>query len=75
MSKNFLNLGRYISILDRLMKMYDDRNLADFEIGWGFQTLPSSLAYPLILHNGWQVAGYCYFVSESNIKGEIEKKK
>ena len=37
MSDNFPNLGRYISILDRLMKMYYDHNLADFEIGWGQQ--------------------------------------
>ena len=29
--------GRWISILDRLMKMYYDRGLADFEIGWGQQ--------------------------------------
>ena len=37
MNDNFPNLGRCISILDRLMKMYYDRNLADFEIGWGQQ--------------------------------------
>ena len=30
-------MGRWISILDRLMKMYYDRGLADFEIGWGQQ--------------------------------------
>lgn len=34
---NFPELGRYISILDRLMKMYYDHGLADFEIGWGQQ--------------------------------------
>lgn len=33
----FSNLGRCISIFDRLMKMYYDRGLADFEIGWGQQ--------------------------------------
>ena len=37
MNNNFPKLGRYLSILDRLMKMYYDRNLADFEIGWGQQ--------------------------------------
>ncbi|MGN0415405.1 MAG: MarR family winged helix-turn-helix transcriptional regulator [Agathobacter sp.] len=37
MNNNFPNLGRCLSILDRLMKMYYDRNLADFEIGWGQQ--------------------------------------
>lgn len=37
MNDNFPNLGRCISILDRLMKMYYDRGLADFEIGWGQQ--------------------------------------
>lgn len=37
MGNNFLKLGHYLSILDRLMKMYYDRNLADFEIGWGQQ--------------------------------------
>lgn len=37
MYDNFPNLGRCISILDRLMKMYYDRGLADFEIGWGQQ--------------------------------------
>lgn len=37
MSDRFSNLGRYISIFDRLMKMYYDRGLADFEIGWGQQ--------------------------------------
>lgn len=33
----FSNVGRSISVLDRLMKMYYDRGLADFEIGWGQQ--------------------------------------
>lgn len=37
MNNNFPKLGRCLSILDRLMKMYYDRNLADFEIGWGQQ--------------------------------------
>ena len=37
MNDRFEDLGRYISILDRLMKMYYDRGLADFEIGWGQQ--------------------------------------
>lgn len=37
MHDHFPELGRWISILDRLMKMYYDRGLADFEIGWGQQ--------------------------------------
>ena len=37
MNNNFSNLGRSISILDRLMKMYYDHGLSDFEIGWGQQ--------------------------------------
>lgn len=37
MNNNFPNLCRCISILDRLMRMYYDRGLADFEIGWGQQ--------------------------------------
>ena len=37
MDDNFPNIGRCITILDRLMKMYYDRGLADFEIGWGQQ--------------------------------------
>lgn len=37
MDNNFPNVGRCISILDRLMKMYYDHGLADFEIGWGQQ--------------------------------------
>lgn len=37
MEKNFPDLNRYISIMDRLMKMYYDHGLLDFEIGWGQQ--------------------------------------
>ncbi len=37
MNDNFPNLARCISIVDRLMKMYYDHGLADFEIGWGQQ--------------------------------------
>lgn len=37
MYEKFSNIGRCISILDRLMKMYYDHGLADFEIGWGQQ--------------------------------------
>lgn len=37
MNNCFSNLGRYISIFDRLMKMYYDHGLSDFEIGWGQQ--------------------------------------
>lgn len=37
MNDHFPELGRWISILDRLMKMYYDRGLSDFEIGWGQQ--------------------------------------
>lgn len=37
MNDNFPNIGRCISILDRLMKMYYDHGLADYEIGWGQQ--------------------------------------
>ncbi|MGN1014860.1 MAG: MarR family winged helix-turn-helix transcriptional regulator [Butyricicoccus sp.] len=37
MNDTFPDLGRCISIFDRLMKMYYDRGLADFEIGWGQQ--------------------------------------
>lgn len=37
MNDCFSDIGRYISILDRLMKMYYDRGLSDFEIGWGQQ--------------------------------------
>ena len=34
---SFSNIGRYVSILNRLMRMYYDRGLSDFEIGWGQQ--------------------------------------
>lgn len=37
MNDHFPNLGRCISILDRLMKMYYDHGLRDHEIGWGQQ--------------------------------------
>lgn len=37
MNDHFPNLGRCISVLDRLMKMYYDHGLAGFEIGWGQQ--------------------------------------
>ena len=37
MKDSFSYLGRYISIFDRLMKMYYDRGLSGFEIGWGQQ--------------------------------------
>lgn len=37
MKDSFSDLGRYISIFDRLMKMYYDRGLSEFEIGWGQQ--------------------------------------
>lgn len=37
MNDNFPNVGRCITIFDRLMKMYYDRGLADYEIGWGQQ--------------------------------------
>lgn len=37
MNDHFPDLGRCITILDRLMKMYYDHGLADFEIGWGQQ--------------------------------------
>lgn len=37
MDEKFSNIGRCISILDRLMKMYYDHGLADYEIGWGQQ--------------------------------------
>ena len=37
MNDQFPNLGRCISILDRLMRMYYDRGLSEFEIGWGQQ--------------------------------------
>ncbi|MBO5144253.1 MAG: MarR family transcriptional regulator [Lachnospiraceae bacterium] len=37
MKDHFSNIGRYVSIFDRLMKMYYDRGLSAFEIGWGQQ--------------------------------------
>lgn len=37
MNDNFPTIGRYISIIDRLMKMYYDHGLSEFEIGWGQQ--------------------------------------
>lgn len=37
MDGSFSDLGRYVSIFDRLMKMYYDRGLSEFEIGWGQQ--------------------------------------
>lgn len=37
MNDHFPELGRCVSVLDRLMKMYYDHELADFEIGWGQQ--------------------------------------
>ena len=37
MKDHFSDMGRYVSIFDRLMKMYYDRSLCDYEIGWGQQ--------------------------------------
>lgn len=37
MKENFPDLNRYVSIMDRLMKMYYEHGLSDFEIGWGQQ--------------------------------------
>ncbi len=37
MDHKFSNLGRCVSIFDRLMKMYYEHGLADYEIGWGQQ--------------------------------------
>lgn len=37
MKDSFSNMSRCVSIFDRLMKMYYDRGLSDFEIGWGQQ--------------------------------------
>lgn len=37
MADSFSDLGRYVSILDRLMKMYYEHALSGFEIGWGQQ--------------------------------------
>lgn len=35
--QRFPDIGRWVSIFDRLMKMYYDRGLSEFEIGWGQQ--------------------------------------
>ena len=37
MKDHFSDMGRYVSIFDRLMKMYYDRSLCNYEIGWGQQ--------------------------------------
>ena len=37
MEGNFPDIACCISILDRLMRMYYDHGLSDFEIGWGQQ--------------------------------------
>lgn len=37
MNEHFSDLGRYVSIFDRLMKMYYDHGMSAFEIGWGQQ--------------------------------------
>lgn len=37
MNQDFSKIGRSVSIIERLMKMYYERGLADFEIGWGQQ--------------------------------------
>ena len=37
MNDRFSDLGRCVSIFDRLMKMYYDHGLSAFEIGWGQQ--------------------------------------
>lgn len=37
MSDGFSNLEKSVSILARLMKMYYDHGLTDYEIGWGQQ--------------------------------------
>lgn len=37
LGESFPDICRYITIFDRLMKMYYDRCLADFGIGWGQQ--------------------------------------
>lgn len=34
---HFRDIGRCVSIIDRLMRMYYDHGLADYEIGWGQQ--------------------------------------
>lgn len=35
--RDFPEIGRWVSIFDRLMKMYYDHSLSGFEIGWGQQ--------------------------------------
>lgn len=45
MSEQFSKLGRSISILDRLMKMYYSRELSNFEISWGQQFYVEYLYY------------------------------
>ena len=35
--RDFPEIGRWVSIFDRLMKMYYDRGLSGYEIGWGQQ--------------------------------------
>ena len=37
MYDSFSRMGRWVSIFDRLMKMYYDHGLSDYEIGWGQQ--------------------------------------
>lgn len=37
MSNTFPDICRYFSVLDRLMKMYYDRNLVDYDISYGQQ--------------------------------------
>lgn len=37
MNNSFSDMSRAVSIFDRLMKMYYDRGLSEFEIGWGQQ--------------------------------------
>ena len=37
MNQDFSRIGRSISIIDRLMKMYYEKGLAEYEIGWGQQ--------------------------------------
>ena len=35
--RDFPEIGRWVSIFDRLMKMYYDRSLSGYDIGWGQQ--------------------------------------
>ena len=35
----FPEIGRWVSIFDRLMKMYYDRGLSGYEIGWGSSSM------------------------------------